>query len=148
MIFHASAIFTSADMQNTKRSLRKSPSRTNSVPRLQVQTATPLTSDTEAQNEAVLSTLTPSPPEALDIRRVVDQQREHEQKVQEFQKVFNENLQNAPVRHDRVCVLLLSWENNIDDCNVEDEVLIYAIISLKILGLTYTLEGDFITDRF
>lgn len=41
-----------------------------------------------------------------------------------FQKVFDENMKNKPVKHDKGYVLLLSWEDKIDDLKVKDEVRI------------------------
>lgn len=109
-------------METTKQKLRNAHSTTNSLPVLQVRTATPVMSDTEPHNETVLTALAPSSSEDSDVRIVLEQQSEHERKVRDFQKVFKDNLQNAPVRHDRVNVLLLSWEKDIDDCNVDGEV--------------------------
>ena len=39
-----------------------------------------------------------------------------------FRKAFEDNMKNKPVKHDKVFVLLLSWEDSIDDCNVKPEV--------------------------
>ena len=44
-----------------------------------------------------------------------------------FQKVFDENMKNKPVKHDKGYVLLLSWEDKIDDLKVKDEVRIQVI---------------------
>jgi hypothetical protein len=44
-----------------------------------------------------------------------------------FQKVFDDNMKNKPVKHDKGYVLLLSWEDKIDDLNVKDEVSEYIV---------------------
>jgi hypothetical protein len=39
-----------------------------------------------------------------------------------FKKTFDENIRNKPVHHDKVHVLLLSWEDGLDDLRVKGEV--------------------------
>ncbi|KAF2186442.1 hypothetical protein K469DRAFT_686852 [Zopfia rhizophila CBS 207.26] len=87
----------------------KMPSSTDT---LQVETkCDDCTAQPEAQNDAL--TPTPVTPEVV---------RFHERHVHEFRKTFDENMQNKPVKHDQVFVLLLSWADELDDLKVEPEV--------------------------
>lgn len=53
---------------------------------------------------------TPTTPDVLDV------------KLKRFQKVFDEHMENTPVKHDQGHVLLLSWDPDLDDLNVQSEV--------------------------
>jgi hypothetical protein len=63
--------------------------------------------------DGILS-MSPTTPEMVRVQR----DRLH------FQKVFDENMKNKPVKHDKGYVLLLSWDDEIDDLKVKDEVRI------------------------
>lgn len=61
-----------------------------------------------APNEGLATT--PTTPDVLDV------------KLKLFQKVFDEHMENTPVKHDQGHVLLLSWDPDLDDLNVQSEV--------------------------
>jgi hypothetical protein len=58
---------------------------------------------------------------------------EYERDLDEFRKVFNGNMKNKPVKHDRVYVLIWTWGDFIDDLGVKGEVRnhIHKSISCK-----------------
>lgn len=56
-----------------------------------------------------------SPLEPLEVLRL-------QADCQEFRKAFDDNMKNKPIHHDHGYVLLLSWEDELDDLQVKDEV--------------------------
>lgn len=49
---------------------------------------------------------------------------QHQRELEEFQKAFNDNMENKPVKHDKVHVFMWTWEEEFDDLNVKKEVCI------------------------
>ena len=96
------------------------------VPRLHVETATEprneLVSNAIFQNATELSTpaIEDAPPYAKDLPL--------------YRKVFDDNMQNKPVKHDEAFVLLLSWADAIDDIKVKPEVRSSLIIKQPLLN--------------
>ena len=68
------------------------------------------------QNGLLTPTESPSDVKGL----VFDENYKNE--LRTFQKAFNNKMRNKPVKHDHVCVLLLSWSPVVDDLQVKKEV--------------------------
>jgi hypothetical protein len=47
---------------------------------------------------------------------------QHKRDLDEYRKIFNRNMENKPVKHDRVFVLIWTWADAIDDLKVKVEV--------------------------
>ncbi|ORY09325.1 hypothetical protein BCR34DRAFT_589428 [Clohesyomyces aquaticus] len=71
------------------------------------------TSDYATQNEAVHSR--PPTPDSLNYGKVLPVD------LQDFRRAFDEKMQNKPVKHDQAFVLLLCWEDELDDLNIKSE---------------------------
>lgn len=110
---HKQTSFMPSSVENSRRTSPRASS-------LQVQTTTALVSDLEAQPDSAVTATSADSLE--DYKNHEEKAKAHEQKVQNLQRVFDENMQNKPVIYRRVCVLLLSWENTVDDLKVEEEV--------------------------
>jgi hypothetical protein len=54
-------------------------------------------------------------------------QEDQKAKRQAIRKVFDENMKNRPVKHDAAHVLLLSWDDTLDDVGVQTEVGQYLV---------------------
>jgi hypothetical protein len=54
--------------------------------------------------------------------------------LDEYRNIFNKNMKNKPVKHDRVQVLIWTWGDNIDDLGVKDEVRNDSHITLGFLS--------------
>jgi hypothetical protein len=47
---------------------------------------------------------------------------QYKRELEEYRTIFNLNMMNKPVKHDRVFVLMWTWGDGIDDMGVKDEV--------------------------
>jgi hypothetical protein len=61
---------------------------------------------------------------------------QHKRDLDEYRTIFNRNMENKPVKHDRVHVLLWTWADAIDDLHVRKEVCIHVGYRSLAVGLT------------
>jgi hypothetical protein len=63
-------------------------------------------------------------------------QEDHKAKRHAIRRIFDDNMKNRPVKHDAAHVLLLSWDEKLDDMGVQPEVAKYLLRKTKIIALT------------
>lgn len=56
--------------------------------------------------------------------------------LEDHREIFNRNMKNKPVKHDRVYVLMWTWGDTIDDLGVKEEVYIVPTCPLFVYDLT------------
>lgn len=81
--------------------------------------------------EGTMSLLVPPPREAqteasTPASRITVQKMplhvQYKQDLAEYRTIFNENMKNKPVKHKKVFVFMWTWNGELDDLKVKDEV--------------------------
>ena len=73
------------------------------------------------------ATVQPLPPSAQDEVQLLTPSRmsfleQKRRELEEYQAVFDQNMRNKPVKHDKVFVFMWTWSEDLDDLNVKNEV--------------------------
>ncbi|KAF2470784.1 uncharacterized protein BDR25DRAFT_303768 [Lindgomyces ingoldianus] len=111
-----------------------SPSQSDMLPlETKMATGANLATHLEVQSDArtpISPTQTPLTPDSMRAQR----------DLQLLRTIWDKNMQNKPVKHDRVCVLLLSWREELDDLKVKPEVDQLQAVFTDLYGFKVTRE--------
>lgn len=88
----------------------------------------------------------PPTPLSADIKtnmpyNVYNAQRQRE--LEEYKSIFNQNMKNKPVKHDKAHVFMWTWEEKYDDLKVKKEVRVqsFIIASCTVKAYNWVLGG-------